>query len=494
MTKSIRLFFAVILPLFLGIFLLMALQPAEALVSPSVLTVDTLVDENDGSCFNGDCSLRDALANSSGGITVTFSVSGVIDISTLGELAISKDIYIQGGNAITVSGGNAARVFNVSAGQVTIDGLSIVNGVPAIAACGPFSFECGGGLFLANNTVGVTLTNSTLSDNSALQGGGIYNFGGTVHIINSTIANNTANSGGGIYNRAGVIQLTNAELNGNSSTGSNGGGILADGGALIIENSSLSDNSAFTSGGAIYNRNSGVVQVSNTTISNNRAINTGGGGILNVAFLTLSASTVSGNSALQDGGGIFNTGGVMTVTNSTLSGNTTGQNGGGAVNFGTATFLNSTITDNQAAIGGGGISSEGNSFITTALTNTIAAGNVISGTAVASDLTLLSTTTDSFRSGGHNLIGAVGANIGAFSAAGDQTGINAPGLGPLQDNGGETFTHELLSNSPALNAGRNIDCPAVDQRGLMRPQGGTCDIGAYEIEYSEVYIPFIARP
>ena len=59
--------------------------------------------------------------------------------------------------------------------------------------------------------------------------------------------------------------------------------------------------------------------------------------------------------------------------------------------------------------------------------------------------------------------------------------VNAnPTLGPLQDNGGPTFTHELLAGSPAIDAGTNTGCPATDQRGVARPIKVTCDMGAYE--------------
>jgi hypothetical protein len=53
-------------------------------------------------------------------------------------------------------------------------------------------------------------------------------------------------------------------------------------------------------------------------------------------------------------------------------------------------------------------------------------------------------------------------------------------LGPLADNGGPTQTHALLPGSPAIDAGDNTACPATDQRGVTRPLGAACDIGAYE--------------
>ena len=68
--------------------------------------VDTLNDEADGSCADGDCSLRDAIATASPGDTITFSVNGTITFSGLGELVIGQNLTIDGGGNITVSGNN----------------------------------------------------------------------------------------------------------------------------------------------------------------------------------------------------------------------------------------------------------------------------------------------------------------------------------------------------------------------------------------------------
>ena len=53
-------------------------------------------------------------------------------------------------------------------------------------------------------------------------------------------------------------------------------------------------------------------------------------------------------------------------------------------------------------------------------------------------------------------------------------------LGPLAGNGGPTATHALLDGSPAIDAADAALCPPTDQRGVVRPQGAACDVGAFE--------------
>jgi hypothetical protein len=77
---------------------------------------------------------------------------------------------------------------------------------------------------------------------------------------------------------------------------------------------------------------------------------------------------------------------------------------------------------------------------------------------------------------GHNLSSDNSCNL---TGAGDLNGVD-PRLTGLQNNGGPTHTHGLYPNSPAIDAGDNNGCPANDQRGVPRPQGAACDIGAYE--------------
>ena len=84
---------------------------------------------------------------------------------------------------------------------------------------------------------------------------------------------------------------------------------------------------------------------------------------------------------------------------------------------------------------------------------------------------------------GYNLSSDDGG--GNLTGPGDQINTD-PMLGPLQDNGGPTFTHELLSSSPAIDAGdpNFTPPPYYDQRGpnFWRVRNGRIDIGSFEVQ------------
>ena len=129
------------------------------------------------------------------------------------------------------------------------------------------------------------------------------------------------------------------------------------------------------------------------------------------------------------------------------------------------TISNTTINNNTASSSGGGIHNLGAAN----LVNTIVSGNTaLTGPDCTGALTSL----------GHNLIGDT-TGCGFTGVVGDQTGVD-PLLGPLQNNGGPTWTHALNPGSPAIDAGDDTVTPSTDQRGVPRPQGSASDIGAYE--------------
>jgi len=96
---------------------------------------------------------------------------------------------------------------------------------------------------------------------------------------------------------------------------------------------------------------------------------------------------------------------------------------------------------------------------------------------------------------GYNLSSDNGG--GFLTATGDQINTD-PMLGPLQDNGGSTFTHELLSGSPAINAGDPSFTPPpdYDQRGPGFPRvvNGRIDIGAFEEVQAPIYAAQVQQP
>jgi predicted outer membrane repeat protein len=274
----------------------------------------------------------------------------------------------------------------------------------------------------------------------------------------------TRDSGGGICIPYANLTLTNSTLSGNTSA-DNGGGIYSSNGNITLTNSTLSGNSA-GKGGGIYSSN-GNITLTNSTLSGNTSGNNGGGIYIPYGrgSITLTNSTLSGNGGGGSGGGISSAGSV-TLTNSTLSGNTSGNNGGGIYNpygRGSITLTNSTLSGNSAYLGGGiyngiymGVS------VSVQVSNSIVAGNIQS-------------------QGGGDIVGSVSASSTNNFVGG------SPMLGALANNGGPTQTMLPLAGSPVIDAGNDATCPATDQRGVRRPQGSHCDIGAVELVTDRIF-------
>ena len=143
------------------------------------------------------------------------------------------------------------------------------------------------------------------------------------------------------------------------------------------------------------------------------------------------------------------------------------------------TLINDTIAYNQAFNGlGSGAGVDG----AATLKNSIVADNV------SHNPTLTTRLTDNCGgakvSQGHNLSDSTECG---FTATGDRQGVD-PKLGPLDDYGGPTDTHALLVGSPAIGHADSSGCPSSDQRGVHRPQGRACDIGAFEFATPTVTI------
>jgi len=255
--------------------------------------------------------------------------------------------------------------------------------------------------------------------------------------------------------------------------------------------------------------NNGALMLINVAVRDNNS-ESSGGGILNYGPLNLTNVTISGNTASGahplGGGGIAHFGGAATLNNVTISGNSAintggvdnGGSGGGISVYNPATLNlnNVTIVNNNASASvpdlgaGGGIDVYAD---TVNFKNTLIAGNTSSGAGPDCAGTLASQ--------GYNLV----QDTAGCTIAGDTTGNiigQDPLLGALTNNGGATQTHSLLPGSPAIDAGNPAApgnggnaCEASDQRGVARPQGTRCDIGAYEWwqPVAWIYLPLILR-
>jgi hypothetical protein len=249
--------------------------------------VDLSNDEHDGNYTMGDLSLREAilLANDNPGAdAITFAPSVMTVTLTIDTLVLSDEAPTTiTGNGVIVERSNAAPefiIFGIDTGaHAALWGLTIRNG----------RYSVGAGIY---NLGMLSVTNSTLSGNSAAdmwgggRGGGIYNRG-VLTVANSTIFGNSAGSfGGGILND-GTLDVVNSIFSGNSADIS-GGGIDNVAGSLTVTNSTFSGNYAGNFGSAIENSGATAIVIYSTVVNNraNSDDDHSGGGALDNFFGT----------------------------------------------------------------------------------------------------------------------------------------------------------------------------------------------------------------
>jgi len=303
-------------------------------------------------------------------------------------------------------------------------------------------------VFDVHPRVRVTMSNLIIQNGQLGDGGvGIRNQG-NLDLSNVIVRFNKSLSRGGGIENAGILTLVNSTIGGNETAASDGiyptkGGGIWNEGRLRLIDSSVSDNVSDV-GGGIFNSSSATdtVDIVRSTVSRNDARLGLGAGLHNEAGpnvpVYIENSTFSGNHAYQ---GAFH--------------------GGAIWNDGTIGLLHSTVHDNLS-----GLHADANgAFI---LVNTIIAEKY------------------SYSCTGSGIFSTIGRNLDSDNtcqlnpAIGDIPGVD-PLLGPLQSNGGPTETHALLAGSPAIDAADSTFCLPIDQRGIARPQGAGCDIGAYEL-------------
>jgi uncharacterized repeat protein (TIGR01451 family) len=410
------------------------------------------------------------------------------------------------------------------------------------------SFTSGGGVGVDGKAF---ITHTVVQSNTATQGGGMGIGGGGVVVARwVTVTHNTARhhsfaEGGGVTG-AGDVEMRDSLIAHNVVTAPNyaaGGGIRRYGGDLRLINVTIRENQAqaqWTATGGGGTLDGGTTHLTQTSVLSNVARSAAAssfaasynGGLGNGATLRVVTSTIAGNRAVGDGqrssGGLGNTGTAEVIDSliadnlvTDLSGNVTGS-GGGIVNgdSGTLTVRRSSIVGNQAN-DAAAINTYGNP--TTRIVNSTVSGNSTTGGApnvILTGTAYLTHTTIASNTGGG--LGYPGVNVNAYgvliayhtyncttwtnsvltavaslssdSACPSGFIANAdPLLEPLALNGGETPNHALKPGSPALEG--VASCGAgEDQRGVSRPQGQACDIGAFEMEATNLAVSKSVTP
>ena len=438
---------------------------------------------------------------------ITFNCGGQATIIFSGQKYIDTQlISIDGGGQITLSGGNITRIFSVLSGNLELRNITLANG---------YTIGHGGAIMAGNNT-SVYLLNSTIQNsrtNAGFGGGAILSFDTnknfpSVEIENSVIQFNE--SGYGAINTVGQLVIRDSVIRGNKAL--NLGGGLSVGGGTEITDSQIVDNESATTGGGLFITKSGSVLMKGGLIQGNKAGSLGGG-IYNGGSIILEDVSVNQNLAVGSSGGGMENLGVALVVSTTFAHNSSLRFGGAiGNNYGNLSLQNVTLSNNDARVGtsdlGGGaiLNYRGKVYIddSTLVDNVGNARQAIYfDSAEGGSLTIHNTIMVSRD--GSNCGGQPADNI-SYSLIDDNSCLYKSGTGninkpplieDLADNGGPTLTHMIAANSPAIDA---AECSLnFDQRGIGRPQGAGCDIGAVERRANEgpiqpmAFLPMILR-
>ncbi|PTY01552.1 hypothetical protein DB346_12440 [Verrucomicrobia bacterium LW23] len=434
-----------------------------------------------------------------GGIYVTGSSGGtgtlyLTNVTVNGNSTLSTVVTTYGGG-----------IFNN--GYLSITDSFITNNFTS----SNFTGSQGGGIYNSSSFSTLNITRTHITGNTTYAGGGGVSIGlGAVSMLNSDISGNTAtysvSSGGGIYtSNSALLRLEGMTIANNSA--SRGGGLFNAStnalGDIEIYSSTFYGNTATGDGGAIYNTGTDMLIWNSTIRDNVQTSTTSRGGALYqgtaTAALVVENSAIYNNEAAQ-GGAFFISAGSATIRNSTVANNdatsTNASLGGGGLSATTSTIVleNSTISGNTAVGRGGGLLLVGGAGSVLSIRNTIIAGNT-GPTSAASGVDVYSVANVAVIDNGNNLIGATdgmanaasllldqAANPNTYTQAGTFASRKDPGLAPLGNYGGTTFTMALLVNSLALGRGSIPASADTDQRGQERTAGVHSDIGAFEAQ------------
>jgi CSLREA domain-containing protein/uncharacterized repeat protein (TIGR01451 family) len=241
---------------------------------------------------SGAGSLRQVIADAAAGSAITFQTGVTTVTLTSAELAINKNLTIDGGAAgvtLTRSGATQFRIFNISSGTVELKKLTISNGNHPSQA---------GGI---QNSGTLTMTECAVTGNTAPQGAGLQN-DGSLTMTNCTISGNTTTgSGGGLAMFGTTTTLTNCTVSGNTASGGSGGGFSISSGTLNLTNCTVANNTALDGGALSLSGSTHVLK--NTIVANNTATSTSNENISGTVSSTSSFNLigVGGAGGLTDG-------------------------------------------------------------------------------------------------------------------------------------------------------------------------------------------------
>lgn len=435
-----------------------------------------------------------------------------------------------------------SHIDKTSGNDLVIQNMRFINGRAPAATKTQDDRARGGALWATSPGTRLHIINSVFENNRTTsitdednQGGAIY--AGNIYetiIVGSVFINNEAGSGGAFGGIAAGLQVYNSRFTNNRASDATAGGVVrGHGGAIHLDGVSngfnpITSNTVDVCGGVFdgntATRGGGALKVTisdnlntkatyaRSTFSNNRVLDSppaeGHGGAIyhieddwaggvNEDNIEIRESTFNGNYAARQGGGVWMlVNGRGRVVNSTFFDNRAatartnliGQGGGMIISRGTIDISHATFASNFATFQGGAIFAGNEAAVT--LTSSIFVSNRLDPThtnpvttefqGYHTNRSLLNgggniqfprTKTPDFNNDINNLITSPASAIL----------FQDPQLAPLANNGGPTPTMAIAASSPAFNRAAAATCPATDQRGISRPQGGACDVGAYEL-------------
>lgn len=260
----------------------------SAELSAADINVDSILDESDSSCMDGDCSLRDAIALASDADRVIVPTGTYL--LTLGVLEPSVDLEIIGAGAQ----------------QTIIDAQGNSN------------------VFEINGIFDITLADMTITSGVSGRGGGVHSIGANLTLQNCIVSDSSAFNGGGVVGDGGTLLIDRCAIIDNLADGNSGAGVLASGASLTIINSTISGNQAPAMGRV----GGGVAVFGELPRSPEMAGTDETQGSPPIQNVSIRNTTITNNSAEAEGGGIFVSSGggsFVSVSNSIIANNVSGM-------------------------------------------------------------------------------------------------------------------------------------------------------------------------